>query len=683
MKKALSIIAAALFCILVFPAVAQNEFAGQGELSDWLQGELVGAIYREDLSRLQALLDAGADPGTVVDGKSLLTSAILEENIPAVQLLLDRGADPNRKDTEGLTAAHHAARLYDNADTILRLLAAAGARFDVLDVTKKTPLQTAVEGKGFAFILAWEQENVPGFSGSFPDRKSYLASLWDEYDFPMVLDALFNAGEPVDGTDSWGRNAAWYAAAIYGDAGPAMTGRLMEAGIPFDITDGGGVSPLIRSLDRSDTVVFMMIFRWEETNSPGFAGPAANRGIYLAAAMERLWNDTGHSEELEALLAGGADPAALISGGEKAVYLRAIHEDYVPFLLEKGIPVNIRDKDGRTFLMEAAGRWGGNQKKLVRYLLDAKADPNIQDSEGLTALMEARESGVARLLLDYGADPRAADHMGRTALHYGFHEEKKLLVGAGADIEALDHEGLTPFLYAAFKGNSEDMSELLDLGADPNKKSPENKTALLLYLEGRGPSSVLPSMVRRLLDLGADPAEKDLSGNSPLLTVLRSGIDHDTAGEIWDILVSAADKEQVSAAKSAVFAENFPGRFAVTVPLLLLLVYIGLSVWTREGIYRNDPGSNWMGTVNVFVTGCGVGVLLSFITLMTLFPDSVVGVVIAAFYVAPIGGLIGGIAVAAIPQARSAFKKEPLLYYLPSVAAGIVFTIAIVRIWLG
>jgi ankyrin repeat protein len=699
-KKAVS--AVTVFCILAFPA-AQGGFAAQNELSERdfaVREELAEAIRREDLSPLRALLDAGADPNTVVHGRSLLAGAVREGNVPAVQLLLERGADPNRADAEGLTAAHHTAMAYNGQDpAILRLLAAAGARFDVLDGGKRTPLQmTAREGEaGFSFILAWEQENVPGFSGSFGDRKSYLASLWDGSDLSAVIGALLDAGEPVDGTGRRGRNAAWYAAGMYGSAGPPLTGRLMEAGVRFDITDSEGVSPLYRSLNRSDTEVFMMILRWEEANSPGFAGAAANRGLYLAAAAARLWNRDRRGEELKALLAAGADPAALISG--KEVSLGDIRGDYVPLLLENGTPVNIQDKDGRTFLMEAAGRLG-DRGQLVRYLLEAKADPAVRDKEGRTALMEARESGAARLLLDYGADPGAADHNGRTALHHGYYREKELpalLIEAGADIEAPDNWGLTPFLYAAarygktwgLRGAPQGMADLLDLGADPNKKSPENKTALLLYLEDSGLDNAFPSMVQRLLDAGVDPAEKDSSGNSPLLTALRSKSDRGNVREIRDMLVSAADKEQAAAAKSAVraerrrdFAEDFPGRLAAAAPFLLLPAYIGVSVWTREGTYRDNPGSNWMGTANAFVTGFGAGALLGFFTFGKLGGSSLERELFAFLVVAPIGGLIGGIAMAAVPPVRSAFKENPFLYYLPSATAGVVFTIAVVQIWL-
>jgi hypothetical protein len=37
---------------------------------------------------------------------------------------------------------------------------------------------------------------------------------------------------------------------------------------------------------------------------------------------------------------------------------------------------------------------------------------------------------------------------------------------------------------------------------------------------------------------------------------------------------------------------------------------------------------------------------------------------------------------AAVPSTRSAFQKNPFLYYLPPAAAGIIFTIAVVQIWL-
>ncbi len=62
----------------------------------------------------------------------------------------------------------------------------------------------------------------------------------------------------------------------------------------------------------------------------------------------------------------------------------------VDALLKSGVPVDSRDKDGRTALMLAADR---GQAAAVRILLARGADPKARDTRGWTAYALALASG--------------------------------------------------------------------------------------------------------------------------------------------------------------------------------------------------------------------------------------------------------------------------------------------------
>ena len=105
-------------------------------------------------------------------------------------------------------------------------------------------------------------------------------------------------------------------------------------------------------------------------------------------------------------------------------------------LLENGVDVNIRNKDGWTPLMMASGidcTW------IVRFMIEKGADIDATDNNGWTALMWAAFFGktkTARCLLDNGADVDLMDVKGRTALmlttYYNRTKTAELLKGYGA-----------------------------------------------------------------------------------------------------------------------------------------------------------------------------------------------------------------------------------------------------------
>ncbi|KAL3630716.1 Acyl-CoA-binding domain-containing protein 1 [Castilleja foliolosa] len=92
----------------------------------------------------------------------------------------------------------------------------------------------------------------------------------------------------------------------------------------------------------------------------------------------------------------------------------------------------------------------GDEEKLLK-CIESGVPLNIKDSEGRTPLHWAVDRGhlnVATLLLDKNADVNAKDDEGQTAMHYAAVCERteiaELLVKHGADVDIKDNEGGTP-----------------------------------------------------------------------------------------------------------------------------------------------------------------------------------------------------------------------------------------------
>jgi hypothetical protein len=238
------------------------------------------------------------------------------------------------------------------------------------------------------------------------------------------------------------------------------------------------------------------------------------------------------------------------------------------------------------------------------------------------------------------------------------------------------------------------VAALLELGADPLVKNSGGKTLLLVYLEACSLRYIDPELVRLFLDLGIDPAEADAAGVSPLTVVLTEKARHGGAEEVRSMILDAADRSAVREARSRIGRENrrqfvskLPERSLASLPLLLPLAFIGLSAWTREGIYRNNPKDNAMGAVNAAITFGAAGAAAGFSLILTVTDGwggglGNLGKIFIAFLGGSAAGIIAGTAAYLNPAIRGAFQTNRFLYYLPPAAAGVVFTIGMVNIWL-
>ena len=134
-----------------------------------------------------------------------------------------------------------------------------------------------------------------------------------------------------------------------------------------------------------------------------------------------------------------------------------------------------RDFVNDTPLLTAIG-W--DHVELVRFLLNQGANPNVAVEDGYTCLRSAVESDnavsgeIVSLLIAAGADVREEATVGATPLHTaasrGFVEKARQLIDAGADVNRRTEidGGETPLMNAAFTGWPKMVQFLLDRGAD-------------------------------------------------------------------------------------------------------------------------------------------------------------------------------------------------------------------------
>ena len=170
---------------------------------------------------------------------------------------------------------------------------------------------------------------------------------------------------------------------------------------------------------------------------------------------------------------------ALQRGDLKAIKERALSEaNYL----------DQRDEYGDTPLMTAVS---GDCPQLVEFLLQQNADPNVDVEDGYTCLLVAIESendessAVVELLLAAGADVHAIGTNGWTPLHMaaarGHVKKCRQLIDAGADVnkrKKIDASE-TPLMEAAFCGRPETTKLLLEFGADPSMRDTiTNRTAI-------------------------------------------------------------------------------------------------------------------------------------------------------------------------------------------------------------
>ncbi len=376
--------------------------------------------------KLKADIHSRPEP-TVKDEVNLIDSSLNEElletagkgNMQAVQSLVSKGADVNARDERGETALLRATVMKNTE--IVRLLL--------------------------------ENENLDS-------KQKYAAIIWAERcRHTEAARLLTEAG--VKMTDASLTDRLFYAA-IKGDV--PQVRHLLDKGVNVDVKV---------SIDNSTASI-------------------------MAA-------EKGHNEVVTLLLEKGADINTINVFGGTALHGALSGRDPVlaQLLIERGADVTTKHRGTNcTVLMAAAG---GGYADVVSSMLEKGVDVNVEDRQGYTALTYAAGEGhteIVKLLVRAGSRSNVNKSFGRAlavAVGRGHTEIAGLLIEEGASLnEKTKSYGLTTLMVAANKGYTEIVRALIDKGAEVNARALNGLTALRLA-ENQGHSEI----VRLLQDAGA------------------------------------------------------------------------------------------------------------------------------------------------------------------------------------
>jgi len=155
-------------------------------------------------------------------------------------------------------------------------------------------------------------------------------------------------------------------------------------------------------------------------------------------------------------------------------------------LIKKGLDVNWQDKQGRSALIIAAQK---NNEKVTELLLKAKAKINLSDNQGLTALMWATQencSSCVEILLQYSVDQNLTSLSGNNAVMFAAKKSntilKLLLNEDEVDLSDRNKQSFTALMLAVSNNCKQCVKTLLKAGANPKRKNNKGQDSFDLAL---------------------------------------------------------------------------------------------------------------------------------------------------------------------------------------------------------
>ncbi len=224
--------------------------------------------------------------------------------------------------------------------------------------------------------------------------------------------------------------------------------------------------------------------------------------------------------------------------------------DELKALIAEGVNVNIKDdKSGKTVLFDIDLDFAKDDDyskaiEIAKILIDAGIDINAKDKEGRTVLFEITHTKDAvpyiKLLLDHGADPKIIANDGTTVLFEVTNKEDygpecsteivKMLINAGADVDVKNKKGQT-YLEAADEGCRKAIASALDSDdSEDSEDSDDSDTTTTISLSEK-------EIKRILSDMDVKPGnvnKPDKQGNTPLFYA-------NTLKEVTALIASGAD----------------------------------------------------------------------------------------------------------------------------------------------
>jgi uncharacterized protein len=207
-------------------------------------------------------------------------------------------------------------------------------------------------------------------------------------------------------------------------------------------------------------------------------------------------------------------------------------------LLDRGVAINAKDREGKTALTKAAE---ADKLPLVKLLLERGASVNTRSVDGSTALFTAAEQDrgpAVALLLEGGADPNLPGRRGlrplAAAAFNGSMASVEALLKYGADPNALDGDGQGAIVYAAGHGYAPVVALLLQAGVDVNRRYAHGLTVLMWAAGHDGSAGVddIEATIKLLIEHGAALDAKDDRGKTA--ADIAHDLGHERATKLLD-----------------------------------------------------------------------------------------------------------------------------------------------------
>jgi ankyrin repeat protein len=284
----------------------------------------------------------------------------------------------------------------------------------------------------------------------------------------LMAKYLIENGININKKDEYGNTALYYASKIYNKFSHNQDYSKESKNIMLYLVENG-------AKDKHSSFIYEDEYeKYKTSKNLNQAKPLAVTPFKRAKNSILKFSQNCSFKKMRDTVRKGADVNEINSLGKNALFqaVSANRINIVNYLIEKGINVNLKDKEGKTALMYC------HNPKIAKILIDKGININEVDNSGRNyVLMYNGDEKIIKYLIDNGININLQDKNGKTALMYRSNEKvvKTLLVN-GANVNLQDKEGKTALMY-----NEQNIKNLLDNGANINLKDKDGNTALSIY----------------------------------------------------------------------------------------------------------------------------------------------------------------------------------------------------------